>query len=133
MDKLIPLDMSVRTRQLAQKQKDQQKLIRQRWTDQRFAAQSDLWHARGPAFRDRHIASVYPDVRNHNAHMENEMVHATCSSPYKKARPMARPRKYRDAVGTHHPRHMCPSHEVITVSPAPVTSTTLHGSALTDS
>ena len=111
MDKLIPLDVAIRKDQLEQKRKDQQKQINQKWNNQQFASPPEP-SDKGSAFRDRHIASAYAKVRNNNAQMENDMVHATSSSPYKKTTRNTRSRNYRDAVDTHEPR------QVFTVSPA---------------
>ena len=83
MDKLIPLEASIRQKQLEQKRKEQQELINQKWNNQQFGSEPEP-SDKGSAFRDTHIASLYAKVRNNNAQMENDMVHATMSSPYRK-------------------------------------------------
>ena len=83
MDKLIPLDVSIRQDQLEQKRKEQQELISQKWHNQQFGSNPEPSDRRS-VFNDRYIADAYASVLKKEIHMNHDMIHATTSSPYRK-------------------------------------------------
>jgi len=83
MDKLIPLDVSIRQNQLELKRKKQQELISQKWHNQQFGIGPQPSDKRS-AFNDRYIADAYASVLKKQIHMNHDMIHATTSSPYRK-------------------------------------------------
>ena len=85
MDKLIPMEVSIRQHQLEQKRKQQREQLNQRLVDQQFNG-SPAPSERGSAFKDDYMASAYQQVQANNARMKDEMVHATSSAPYHRRR-----------------------------------------------
>jgi len=85
MDKLVPMEVSVRQHQLEKKRKKQRQQINQRLVDQYFGGPTQPFE-RGSAFRDEHMVSAYQQVQTNNARMKDDMVHATSSAPYHKRR-----------------------------------------------
>ena len=85
MDKLIPMDVSIRQHQLEQKRKQQREQYNQRLNNQHFNGVAET-SDRKSAFRDEHIASAYAQVRKNGAKMKDEMVQATSSAPYHRRR-----------------------------------------------
>ena len=83
MDKLIPLDVSIRQDQLEHKRKEQQELINQKWNSQQFSSDPQPSDRRS-AFQDKYIASAYASVLKKQIHMNHDMIHATTTSPYRK-------------------------------------------------
>jgi hypothetical protein len=81
MEKLIPMEVSIRQHQLEQKQKQQREQFNQRLNNQHFDGAVET-SDRKSAFRDEHIISAYAQVRNNGAKMKDDMVHATSSAPY---------------------------------------------------
>ena len=81
MEKLIPLEVSVRQHQLEQKRKQQREQFNQRLHNKHFDGAVETSDRRS-AFRDEHIASAYAQVRINDAKMKDDMIHATSSAPY---------------------------------------------------
>ena len=85
MEKLIPLEVSIRQHQLEQKRKQQKKEHDQRLNNQHFNGVAETSDKKS-AFRDDYIASAYQQVQANNARMNDDMVHATSSAPYHQRR-----------------------------------------------
>ena len=85
MEKLIPLEVSIRQDKLEQERKRQRAQMNQRHNDQHFdggVSPTD----QGSAFRDVYTKSVYAQIRANGMKMKDNMVHATGSAPYQKGR-----------------------------------------------
>ena len=85
MDKLIPMEVSIRQHQLEQKQKQRLKELNQKLHNQHFDGVVETFDKRS-AFRDEYIASAYKQVQANNSKMKDELVHATSSAPYHRRR-----------------------------------------------
>ena len=85
MDKLIPLNVSVRQHRLEQQRKTQRKQMNQRHTNQRFDGGVGTTD-KGSAFADDYTKSVYAQIRATDAKMKDDVVHATTSAPYHQRR-----------------------------------------------
>ena len=85
MDKLIPLNVSVRQHRLEQQRKTQRKQMNQRHTNQRFDG-GVVTTDKGSAFADDYTKSVYAQIRATDAKMKDDVVHATTSAPYHQRR-----------------------------------------------
>ena len=85
MDKLIPMEVSIRQHQLEQKRKQQRKELNQKLNNQHFNSAVETSDKRS-AFWDEHIVSAYQQVQANNARMKDEMVHAISSAPYHRRR-----------------------------------------------
>jgi hypothetical protein len=81
MDKLIPLDVSVRHQQKEQLRKRQQTQMNQRHFNQQFGGGVKTTD-KGSAFNDTYTASVYAQIRANDAELKDKLVHATGSAPY---------------------------------------------------
>ena len=81
MDKLIPLDVSVRQHKKEQLRKRQQTQMNQRHFNQQFAGGVRTTD-KGSAFNDTYTASVYAQIRVNDAKMKDKLVQATGSAPY---------------------------------------------------
>ena len=85
MDKLIPLEVSIRQSQLDKHHQKQREEMNQRLIDQHFdggARPTD----RGSAFNDTYTASVYAQIRANDVGIKDNMAHATSSAPYRQGR-----------------------------------------------
>ena len=85
MDKLIPINVSIREQQVEQKRQKQKEQLNQKLVDQHFNG-STAPSERGSAFRDDYMASAYQQVQTNSAQMKDDMVHATSSAPYRQRR-----------------------------------------------
>ena len=85
MDKLIPMDVSIRQHPLKQKRKQQSEELNQRPHEQHHNSAVETSDKKS-AFRDEHIMSAYQPVQANDARMKDEMVHATRSAPYHQRR-----------------------------------------------
>ena len=81
MDKLIPLEVSIRNHQLEQKRQKQREQFKQKLVDQQFTGDPATFE-RGSAFADDYISLAYQQVKTNNARMKDNLVHATSSAPY---------------------------------------------------
>ena len=79
------MEVSIRQHQLEQKRKQQRKELNQRLNNQHFNGVAET-SDRKSAFRDDYIASAYQQVQTNNARMNDDMVHATSSAPYRQRR-----------------------------------------------
>ena len=85
MDKLIPLNVSVRQHRLEQLRKTQREQMNQRYTDRRFDGGVGTTD-KGSAFADDYTKSVYAKIRANGAETKDDVVHATSSAPYHQRR-----------------------------------------------
>ncbi|MFP6717507.1 MAG: hypothetical protein VCB82_08420, partial [Alphaproteobacteria bacterium] len=85
MDKLIPLNVSVRQHQLEQHCKNQREQMNQRHTNQHFDGYVRPTD-KGNAFTDDYTKSVYAKIRAADVEMKDNMVQATGSAPYHQRR-----------------------------------------------
>lgn len=81
MEKLIPMDVSIRQQELERNRKQQREQFNQKLHNQYFDGAVETTD-RKSAFRDEHIASAYAQIRTNGAKMKDDMVHATSSAPY---------------------------------------------------
>ena len=81
MDKLIPLEVSIRNHQLEQKRQKQREELKQKLVHQQFTGDPATFE-RGNAFADDYISSAYQQVKTNNVRMRDNLVHATNSAPY---------------------------------------------------
>jgi len=81
MDKLIPMEISIRQHQSEMKRRHQQTQMNQRFTNQHFDGGARTTD-NASAFRDTYTASVYAQIRANDAKMKDNMVQATGSAPY---------------------------------------------------
>ena len=80
MDKLIPLNVSVRQHRLEQQRKNQREQMNQRHNDRHFS--DDVRPSdKGNAFTDDYTKSVYDQIRANGAETKDDVVHATSSAP----------------------------------------------------
>ena len=85
MDKLIPLNVSVRQHRLEQQRKNQREQMNQRHNDRHFS--DDVRPSdKGNAFTDDYTKSVYDHIRANGAETKDDVVHATSSAPYHQRR-----------------------------------------------
>ena len=82
MDKLIPLEVSIRQDQMKKKQDQQRQQLNNRMTDRHFSGSSV-----SDAYRDDYISSAYHQVKTHSARMNEDLIHATSSTPYHRRKP----------------------------------------------
>ena len=85
MDKLIPMEVSIRQDQSEKKRQKQREQFNQKLVDQQFTgvpATSD----KGSAFGDDYISSAYQQVKANDARLKDDLVHATSSAPYHQRR-----------------------------------------------
>ena len=81
MTKLIPLDVAARKYRQNQKESEDRNLLQQKLNGKQFGSSiepSDI----SSAYKDKHIASAYAQIRNNFHHVKDSVRHATCSSPY---------------------------------------------------
>ena len=85
MDKLIPLNVSVRQHRLEQQRKNQREQMNQRHINQHFDGGVGTTD-KGSAFADDYTKSVYAKIRATDAKLKDNMVQATSSAPYHQRR-----------------------------------------------
>ena len=85
MDKLIPLEVSIRNHQSEQKRQKQRVLHNQKLLNQQFTGPPAA-SEKGSAFRDDYISSAYQQVQANTARLKDDLVHATSSAPYHQRR-----------------------------------------------
>ena len=85
MDKLIPLDVSIRQNQLDKRHQKQREEMNQRHITKHFDGGTRTTD-KGSAFNDTYTASVYAQIRANDAGVKDDMVHATSSAPYRQGR-----------------------------------------------
>ena len=85
MDKLIPLDVSIRHHQSEKKRQKQREQHNQKLVDQHFTGVPST-SEKSSAFGDNHISNLYQQVQANNARLKDEMVQATTSAPYHQRR-----------------------------------------------
>ena len=85
MEKLIPLNVSVRQHRLEQQRIKQREQMNQRHNDRHFS--DDVRPSdKGNAFTDDYTKSVYAQIRANGAETKDDVVHATSSAPYHQRR-----------------------------------------------
>ena len=85
MDKLIPLEVSIRQHQLEQQRKHQREQMNQRHTHRHFDGGVSPTE-KGSAFTDDYTKSVYAQIRATDAQMKDDLRHATTTDPYHQRR-----------------------------------------------
>ena len=85
MEKLIPLNVSVRQDRLEQQRIKQREQMNQQHADRRFDGGVGTTD-KGSAFADDYTKSVYAQIRATDAKMKDDVVHATTSAPYHQTR-----------------------------------------------
>ena len=85
MDKLIPLDVSIRQHQLETSRKKQRGVMNQRHNDRQFDV-GDRPTDKGSAFTDSYTASQLRKIRANRTALKDDMVHAMSSAPYTQGR-----------------------------------------------
>ena len=85
MEKLIPLNVSVRQHRLEQQRKTQREQMNQRHYDRRFDGGVGTTD-KGSAFADDYTKSVYAQIRANGAETKDDVIHATSSAPYHQRR-----------------------------------------------
>ena len=73
MDKLIPMEVSIRHHQLEQKRQKQREQLNQRLVDQHFNG-VPATSEKGSAFGDDYISSAYQQVQTNNARLKDDLV-----------------------------------------------------------
>ena len=85
MDKLIPLEVSIRNHQSEQKRQKQRAQHNQKLVDQHFTGVPST-SEKSSAFRDDYISSAYQQVQANTARLKDDLVQATTSAPYHQRR-----------------------------------------------
>ena len=85
MDKLIPLNVSIREHQSEKKRQKQREQHNQKLVDQHFSG-VPATSEKGSAFGDKYILSAYQQVQANDARLKDDLVHATSSAPYHQRR-----------------------------------------------
>ena len=85
MDKLIPMEVSIRHHQSEQKRQKQREQFSQKLVDQQFTG-VPATSEKGSAFGDDYISSAYQQVQANNARLKDDLVQATTSAPYHQRR-----------------------------------------------
>ena len=85
MEKLIPLNVSVRQHRLEQQRIKQREQMNQRHINQHFDGGVGTTD-KGSAFADDYTKSVYARIRANGAETKDDVVHATTSAPYHQRR-----------------------------------------------
>ena len=104
MDRLIPLDVSIRKHQQKQKNKDQKNQMEQKWNTQQFTHPPEP-SDKNSAYRDSYTAEAYAKIKSSKTQMKNEMLHATSTSPYNQPpkEPKRATRRLRESKQDQHP------------------------------
>ena len=85
MDKLIPLEVSIRQHQLEQQRKHQREQMNQRHTHRHFDGGVSPTE-KGSAFTDDYTKSVYAKIRDTDAQIKDDLRQATTTDPYHRRR-----------------------------------------------
>ena len=85
MDKLIPMEVSIRNHQSEMKRQRQREQHNQKLVDQHFTGVPST-SEKSSAFGDNHISNLYQQVQANNARMKDDLVHATRTAPYHQRR-----------------------------------------------
>ena len=85
MEKLIPLNVSVRQHRLEQQRIKQREQMNQRHNDRHFDGVIEATD-KGSAFTDDYTKSVYAQIRANGTETKDDVVHATSSAPYHQRR-----------------------------------------------